>query len=155
MRIAQQFYNTQDLRRHAEGNTHFFSAGAMRFFNSRIGSNAYPCPNHPYRTVFVTSECADNFSGRTHPRLYTVHCYDCRTHDVGTIGKFQQYRSSRAANQAAKDAAQTIAATVEDWHEYALELNLDYDQSKRRAAHRGDSGFAIYGIGAMNNWVAI
>ena len=73
---------------------HFFSAGSMRFFRSRVGSNVYPAADG---WVFVTSEQFDDNS----PRLYTVRIMR-EDGSIDEIGEFQQYKTSDAANRAAR-----------------------------------------------------
>lgn len=143
--LPKRFYSTEDIRRHADGKTHFFERDTMRFFNSRIGQNAHVCAN-PYKTLFVTSERFDQRSRR----LYTIRSYDCRTHDIDTIGEFQQYRTARAANKAAMEIAESIEYPSRDQHEYALALNEAYDIAKRRAMWRGENKFYVSDLGYVS-----
>lgn len=80
---------------------HFFEAGAMRFFNSRVLSDVYQGPGGVY---FVTSE---KFNART-PRYYTVRQFNPTSGDVSTIGLFNslsRYQAIKAANLAAQGAS--------------------------------------------------
>lgn len=130
MRTPETFYNTDqieiDAQRHG---SHWFDVSSKRFFNSRVGYNVYPCAN-PYLTLFVSSE-RYTWSGNE-PRLYSVRCYDSRTGNINTIGEFQEYRSSSAANNAAKRLAPTMEPSMDDLHEWGLALNENYDSRKRR-----------------------
>ncbi len=84
---------------------HFFSPGAMRFFDSRISASAYHTADGK-RAYFVTSE---RFNEQA-PRLYTVRVIDMQTGDISTLGgqaNFQRYASSSAAHAAALRAART------------------------------------------------
>ncbi len=68
---------------------HFFDAGTMRFFRSRIGRTVYG------GRYFVTSE---QFDARS-PRLYTIRC----AHPDGAIsdvGGFQAYATNASATRA-------------------------------------------------------
>lgn len=177
--LPDRFYDTASIERDSAGYTHFFDRGAKRFFLSRIGQNAYPTAN-PFITLFVTSERfdgADRYedryvaTGRVNsyglmgiakhtvmigdPRRYTIRSYDWRTRSIGTVGEFQAYDSSRAANREARRLAGDWNVTPEDWHAYALALNEEYDSGKRRAMARGDSGFCMYEIGAVNDWISL
>ena len=150
-------YTIDDIRRHAirKSNTHWFDRGSMRFFNSRLSSRVHPTGS-PYIYLFVSSERCD-WNDRTElqlhtrtdeygtvrvydryvkigdPRLYSVRSYDLRSGSVDTVGEFQAYASARAAHNAAAQIAPTITATLEEWHEYALEINAEYDQRLRRS----------------------
>lgn len=148
--LPERFYSTEDIRRHCEYHTHWFDASSMRFFDSRIGSNVYPT-NNPYITLFVSSE---RFDEKT-KRYYSIRSYDSRTHDIDTIGEFQQYDSSRQANREAKRIAATIEPTLDELHDYALAINAEYDSRKRRALHRGEKGFVLYEVNSTNGWIAI
>lgn len=147
--LPQRFYSTEDIRRHADGKTHFFDRGAMRFFSSRIGSNAYTTIN-PYVHLFVTSEQFVPSTGKPDPRYYTIRAYDSRDGDVKTIGKFQEYANARVANKAAKELALEIPFPVEDQQDYANALNEAYDNAKRRAQHRGETKFYVSDLGYVS-----
>jgi len=74
----------------------FFSPDTMRFFRSKIESRSVIGGRY-----FITSEQFDFRS----PRLYTVR----RANDdatIDTVGEFQQYDSFRAAQVAARAAAE-------------------------------------------------
>ena len=77
---------------------YFFTPGAMRFFNSRIGK-VLRIDENTYR--MVTSERMDMDS----PRLYTVREFTVLSDSVRdtVIGEFQQYTSTREANKHIKD----------------------------------------------------
>lgn len=78
--------------------SHFFEADTMRFFNSRVGENAYLDGNGG--AYFTTSE-----KGPNGIRAYSVRHYDPERCGVETVGKFQSYRSMNAAQTAAKRMA--------------------------------------------------
>lgn len=148
--LPERFYVIGQILSHARGHTHWFDRDTMRFFNSRVGSNTYPT-NNPYITLFVSSE---RFDEKT-KRYYSIRSYDSQTHDIDTIGEFQQYDSSRVANREAKRIAQTIEPTLDDLHDYALAINAEYDSRKRRALHRSEKGFVLYEVNPTNGWIAI
>lgn len=147
--LPQRLYDAQQIRRHADGKTHFFDSSSMRFFRSRIGQNAYMTPN-PYIHLFVTSEQFVDSRGNSGKRLYSVRKYDSRTSDIVSIGDFQEYANARAANKAAKELALEIPFTAEDQQEYANALNEAYDSSKRRAMHRGETKFYVGDLGYVS-----
>ena len=81
------FYTVRSLRAYSlENGSHWFSAGAIRFFNSRFGRRVYG------GRYFVSSERFDHKS----PRRYTVRMVRPGG-DVQTVGAFQGFGSSRAA----------------------------------------------------------
>lgn len=148
--LPERFYSTDRIKRHSEGYTHFFDPATMRYFNSRIGSNAYPTAN-PFVTLFTTSERFVPLYERAHPRLYSVRSYDSRDHDINTVGEFQAYTSSASANRAAKQLASEWEYTLEDQHEYALLINEECDVTAKRAAHYGDA----YRLNSFKRYVGI
>jgi hypothetical protein len=74
---------------HAIGH-HFFTKGAMRFFNSRILPTVYG------GRYFITSERFDHNS----PRYYTIR--ECVAGHIETVGEFQEYATSGQAVTAIK-----------------------------------------------------
>jgi hypothetical protein len=70
---------------------HFFSDGAKRFFNSRIGQSVYG------GRYFITSE---QFDRDRSPRLYTIR--ECINGNIETVGEFQQYETHAQARSAIK-----------------------------------------------------
>ena len=84
--------------------SHFFEAGAMRFFNSRVLGDTFAAADGS-AVYFVTSERFDSST----PRRYTVRI--CRpNYTVDSASEFQEFASSRAAKNAARRlAAQEIA----------------------------------------------
>lgn len=88
------YRDMDDVRRaNAQRGHHFFEAGALRFFRSRIGTELYG------GRYFVTSEQFVPSSGRPEPRRYTIREV---TPDgsIETVGDFQQYGSGSAARRA-------------------------------------------------------
>lgn len=83
---------------------HFFSPGAMRFFNSRVCSDVFPTKNGAY---FITSEKFDYKS----PRLYTVRFFDLND-DIKTVGEFQGFETKAQAVSFAIDCAYNDAQGV-------------------------------------------
>ena len=84
--------------------SHFFSRGTMRFFNSRLEGAKYgpmAGTESGSRIYFVTSEQYDDGS----PRLYTVRAFDRATGRHTTVGEFQQYRTLAGARTAMYAAA--------------------------------------------------
>lgn len=157
--LPEILYTVSDIKRHAErlGQTHWFDRGSMRWFNSRLSATIHPTGS-PYVYLFVSSErcdwndrremvttswgdelgtvfCSTREVWRGDPRLYSVRSYDLRSGSVDTIGEFQGYATARAAHRAAAKIAPTITATLEDWQEYAIAVNDEYDRSVRRARH--------------------
>lgn len=153
--LPQSFYSTDQIERHSYGHTHFFDADSKRFFNSRIGDNAYPTPN-PFVTLFTTSERnSGRFGGPSYRRKYTVRAYDSRTHDIDTVGEFQDYASSASANRAAKQLAADWEYPIEDMHEYALALNEEYNNLERRAIKRGEREFYFPEIAPDDKYIPV
>jgi hypothetical protein len=90
MAQAQTIAQLKELNK--EKGLHFFSRDAMRFFNSRVQTNA------PYNgCVFVTSEKC----GYGSPRLYTVRAMH-QNGAVSTISEFQEFTTREEAHKAAK-----------------------------------------------------
>ena len=93
----QKIYSTEDIKDIAtRAGSKWFSPDNMRFFNSRVGIDAYPdttCTDHE-GYYFITSEKYDYKS----PRLYTVRywCIDSPTNIV-TVGNFQQHTTRARA----------------------------------------------------------
>lgn len=86
---------------HQNHGGHFFSAGALRFFRSRISEKVHQGPGGIY---FVTSEQFDECS----PRLYTVRHFQPISCGIDTVGQFQQHATGRPAHaEAARLAAQS------------------------------------------------
>ncbi len=76
---------------------HFFSPDTMLFFKSRAPQVAiYNEKSQPGKAYFVTSEQFDYGS----PRYYTVRVCNMTTGDIDTVGKFQQYTTSKEAYRA-------------------------------------------------------
>lgn len=69
---------------------HWFSSGAMKFFDSRIPQTAIMENGKAY---FVSSERFDYNS----PRLYSIRVCDMSSGKIDTIGEFQQYATSKQA----------------------------------------------------------
>lgn len=78
---------------HYKTGGHWFDTATLRFFSSRIGRRVY---GHRY---FVTSEC-----GPSGIRTYTVRQLT-DTGSIETVGEFEQYATSAAANRAAAKLA--------------------------------------------------
>lgn len=83
----------EDIKRRHQG--HWFSASAMRFFNSRTAQTAVVKDGKAY---FVSSEQFDYSS----PRLFSVRVYDFATDDIDTVGEFQEYKTAYLAEKAIK-----------------------------------------------------
>lgn len=84
---------------------HYFDAGTLRFFSSRIGSKTY-CGKAGI--FFVTSEQFDYKS----PRFYSVRRFDYLTGACDTASEFQEYETSAQANRAAQKYADGILPEV-------------------------------------------
>ena len=90
-------------RANADAGGHWFDAGSMRFFSSRIGQNVYQGPGGYF---FTTSEQNRGMlSGYVYPRLYSVRQFHLETGDVDTVGTFQGYATAAAARRAAEKLA--------------------------------------------------
>ena len=91
----------QAVRAMVAGTTHWFDAGTMRFFRSRVARRAY---QGPHALTFVSSERYDDAT----PRLYTVRCIVQREDGwhVATVGEFQAYATRREADRAARQYAE-------------------------------------------------
>ena len=86
------FSSVRDVRRaNQQAGFHFFDAGSLRFFNSKISRQLYG------GCYFITSE---RYSDNT-ARLYTVRKATIDG-QIDTVGEFQQYTSSRDARKAIK-----------------------------------------------------
>lgn len=93
--------NIADLKRSAKSaGSHWFDAGAMRFFNSRLLEGVYRDSDRS--GYFVSSERYDD----TEPRLYSVRKYvfseDGSRVEIDTVGEFQGYETAGAARKVAK-----------------------------------------------------
>lgn len=99
--IERHCYSLEDVAKaHSEAGGHFFDAGAMRFFNSRIcwASATFTDAG----VYFVTSE-RYNYSS---PRLYSVRFIpvtDLR--EIKDVSGFQAYATRAQAIGAMKEAA--------------------------------------------------
>lgn len=72
---------------------HFFEAGALRFFRSRIGTELYG------GRYFITSERFIGSDGWSPGRRYTIREVKPNG-NVDTVGKFQAYASANGARAA-------------------------------------------------------
>ncbi len=86
-KIRPEYVSIYDIKNKHCG--HWFSPGAMRFFNSRLPQGGYKIGNKAY---FITSE---QFDYKT-PRYYTVRVIDWITGDVDTVGEFNKLTRSEA-----------------------------------------------------------
>jgi hypothetical protein len=90
-----EYLDIYEIKRlNSQKGQHFFDAGALRFFNSRISNDAVKIGNKAY---FVTSEQFRPFNGPAHKRMYSVRVIDLQTGNIDTVGEFQQYASSQSA----------------------------------------------------------
>lgn len=80
------------MKANEEAGFFFFSAGAMRFFNSRVSS-------YTRGRFFITSERLD----MEFPRLYSVRYLDEKG-SVTTINDFQEYATLEQAKRALDNA---------------------------------------------------
>ncbi len=91
--IKHCIYSTVDLKNHYQrlkgSNGHWFSPGAMSFFNSKIDDQVY-CDNE--RFYFVSSE-----KGPNGIRAYTVRTYDPNTGEIETHEdtSFQEFKTKQ------------------------------------------------------------
>lgn len=83
---------------------HFFKAGTIRFFDSRIETKAI---NGPGGVFFVTSEQFHGGPLGNGPRLFTVRQFKPETGRIATVGFFQPYKTLEDAKSAAVNLAWT------------------------------------------------
>lgn len=83
---------------------HWFDAGSMRFFRSRLAQGGYRTADRSH-VYFVSSEQFEDHTGYRAPRLYTVRVMDWQTGDVDTVGEFQAYPNRSTADRAARKLA--------------------------------------------------
>jgi len=99
-------YSREDAEKRNDRNGfYFFERATLRFFHSRISESFYLCEARK-ASYFVTSEQNKTFTTRPLPRLYTVRRIAWQGGDVDTVGEFQAYRTSAAAQRAAKAYAE-------------------------------------------------
>jgi hypothetical protein len=95
-----------DVRRKHSG--HWFDPDTLRFFRSRVGSTAHESEDRRYR-FFVSSEQFRYTDPYTYREYRDARRYSVRVQgpdgSIDTVGEFQGYSSSRAANNAAKGYA--------------------------------------------------
>ena len=94
-------WNITEVRHiEAQAKGSFFSAGAKRFFRSRILPTVYQGPGGMF---FLTSEQFDDNS----PRLYTVRQYflEWERREVKTVGDFNTMTKAQAIREAKRLAA--------------------------------------------------
>lgn len=97
--MSRQFWSTDDIRNHAmRKGSNWFTAGAMRFFRSRVSAYAYEGPHGVY---FVSSE---RFTSLEYfgTRLYSVRRYHPESGSISTVGQFQAYTSAKVAQNRAR-----------------------------------------------------
>lgn len=76
-----------------KGDKHFFDADTIRFFDSRVGPNAWQVGDIAY---FITSEQFHSPHGPSGARLYTVRQINLDTGNIDTIGEFNKMTESEA-----------------------------------------------------------
>ena len=98
-------YTLQEfIKKHEDAGYYWFSAGAKRFFSSRILAATWT-PSYDGRGAwFVTSEQFRPSQGDPHPRRYSVRWADFQSAKVDTVGEFQAYRTARDAKRAIKES---------------------------------------------------
>lgn len=105
-------YSTDDVERYASrAGSHFFDRDAMRFFRSRVHPNVYALRSDWSQVLFVTSERYESYFPTYHsePRLYTIRVYRGGV-EIGSLGEFQRFTSSRAAHKHAERVANRYRA---------------------------------------------
>lgn len=94
-------------RANREAGLYFFEPGTLRFFGSRILAPSYSGKGG---TFFVTSEKRPR---STDARRYSVRQFLPESGNVETVGTFQQFKTTRAAHDAARRyAAEGIPEAV-------------------------------------------
>ena len=82
---------TEMKRLNKEAGQHWFSEGAMKFFNTKI--EAKPNKNN----LFITSECPDGGV-----RRYTIRRFNPETYEVETASEFWEFETLEEAKAARK-----------------------------------------------------
>ncbi len=78
-----------------ECGSHWFDKDTMRFFKSRVGSEAYA--DGKGGAYFVSSE-----QGPDEIRRYSIQHFNAKKCNISTIGKFQKYKTGAIAKRIAK-----------------------------------------------------
>ena len=93
---------------HERAGGYFFSAGALRFFSSRIGQVTYCGPGGIF---FTTSEQFRPSQGPAAARCYTVRRFDpAAPRDIRTVGQFNGLSRGAAVRVAKKAAAGLLSS---------------------------------------------
>jgi hypothetical protein len=81
----------------AKSGQYFFSPDTMRFFDSRVGGEAFVKGGNAY---FITSEkFTDPVEHISNPRKFTIRSMDMRTGSVSTVGEFQGFSTESQAKK--------------------------------------------------------
>ena len=116
-----EYYGLENLRNAHSG--HWFCPGAMRFFNSRLGSEVLPVPDG---WLFTSSERFDQNCAR----MYTIRKVD-QFGDVDTVGEFQAFSSSAAARRAMRKLYDTGLPEINRLREISRQ-----EQEEQRARYQ-------------------
>lgn len=92
---------TEIKRSNKAAGRHWFSKGALDFFNSRVYPRVYEGPGGIF---FVSSEEFDASAG--YPRRFSVNAFSPESGSIGTVGKFQAHQTLEDARGEAKRVAQ-------------------------------------------------
>ena len=92
---------TELMDLNAKAGQYFFSPETMKFFNSRVGGEAFEKDGIAY---FITSEKFTMFPEHiSEPRKFTLRSMDMKTGDVRTVGEFQQFNTEAQAKKKLKE----------------------------------------------------
>lgn len=92
--------NINDIyRNHTNAGKHFFSDGALQFFDSKVLSDVFEGPGGVY---FVTSEKCPFTENSI--RRYTCRKYCPETHNITTVGEFNVLTKPKALKLARESA---------------------------------------------------
>ena len=102
-------WNMDEIKRASRiAGSHWFDAGSMRFFRSRILDTVYQGGGGVY---FVSSEQFEGSSGRA-PRMFSIRKFNPLTADISTFGPFNEMARERA-KRLARIAAENPEAAKE------------------------------------------
>jgi hypothetical protein len=81
----------------AKAGQYFFTPESMKFFNSRVGGDAFVKGS---RAFFITSErFSDPAEHISEPRKFTIRSMRLKTGEISTEGKFQEFPTMAQAKK--------------------------------------------------------
>jgi hypothetical protein len=88
---------TELMDLNAKAGQYFFSPDTMKFFDSRVGGEAFVKDD---KAFFITSEkFSDRLEHISEPRKFTIRSMDMRTGSVSTVGEFQGFSTESQAKK--------------------------------------------------------